>query len=121
MDKFSMVFTLQDIALILGHVVTIIGVYVALSSRVVKLESKQEVVENKVSYSEGMLAKDRDRFEVERSNIWKKLADIEAGQGRTNVFLEENLRTLTAIVSRQELRVERIEESVRQLQIDTKT
>jgi hypothetical protein len=120
MKEINMVFTIQDIILILGYLATLIATYVAISGRIVKLESKQEVLDNKISYIDGISSKDRDKFDIEKNNIWRKLADIEAGQGRTNIFLEENLKTLTKIISTQEIRMERLEESVRQLQYDTK-
>ena len=113
-----MVFTIQDIGVIVAQLTVLLTLYVSITNRLIKLESKQEVLDNKLSYIEGTTNKERDKFDSEKTIIWRKLADIEAAHGRTNIFLEENLKTLTSIVTRQEIRTERMEEAVKQLQID---
>lgn len=98
-----MQYTLGDILMIIGYVGGLIATYVVITSRITRLEVKHdsfsEVTREKIALLFTGVEKNKAEIDRERRFVLEKLAQIESGQTKTNIFLEENLKNLTRIIS----------------------
>ena len=105
-DFFTMEFTLEDILMFLSLMGGLLGVWIFHTNRTTRLEARldsfMDTTREKTSDIQASTIKNRESIEQERRYVVEKLAQIESGQSRTNVFLEENLKRLTAILESHE-------------------
>lgn len=112
MEILTMHFTLGDIVELLGLFIVGLSAYVSVRKSVVKLEVNSQNLKEEVISLKGKIDKVQDDDKIDKSEIWKKLASIEATQAETNIFLKENLKHLTFIIESHEDRLENIKEKL---------
>ena len=102
-DFFNMQYTLGDILMIVGYVGGLIATYVVITGRITRLEVKQESFSEsereKILHLRAAVEKNAVEIDREHRYVLEKLAHIESSQTKTNVFLEENLKNLTRIIT----------------------
>lgn len=103
---------LSDIITIIGLLIPIIASYVTLRKNQTEQEVRLKIFEKDLDKARIELDQLRAELIRENKETWKKLSAIEAGQMKTNVFLEENLKRLTAISQRHGIQIEGLEEKV---------
>lgn len=102
---FTMEYTLGDILMIVGYVGGIIATYIVISNRITRLEVKQEAFREKISELQMDIRSNKSAIDQEKRFVLEKLAILESGQSKTNVFLEENLKRLTEILAMHDTRL----------------
>lgn len=108
-DFLTMQYTLGDVLMIIGYVGGLIATYVVITSRItrleVRLDSFRETVLDKLLHQQAAIDKNKSEIDADRRYTMEKLALIESGQTKTNVFLEENLKNLTRIITLHEKQI----------------
>ena len=109
---FNMQYTLGDILMIIGYVGGLIATYVVITSRITRLEVRLdtfvETSGEKINLLREEVNKNKSDIERERRYVVEKLAQIESGQTKTNIFLEENLKNLTRIITLHETEIHKM-------------
>lgn len=104
-----MQYTLGDVLMIIGYVGGLIATYVVITSRItrleVRLDSFREAVLDKLLHQQTAIDRNKSEIDADRRYTMEKLALIESGQTKTNVFLEENLKNLTRIITLHEKQI----------------
>lgn len=107
-----MQYTLGDILMIIGYVGGLIATYVVITSRITRLEVRLdtfvETSGEKINLLREEVNKNKSDIERERRYVVEKLAQIESGQTKTNIFLEENLKNLTRIITLHETEIHKM-------------
>lgn len=96
---FNMQYQLSDLLMIIGYIGGLIATYVIMTSRITRIEVSIETLIEKYTLVRADVEKNKDAIDKEKRYVVEKLAQIEAGQAKTNVFLEENLKNLTRIIT----------------------
>lgn len=96
---FNMQYQLSDLLMIIGYIGGLIATYVIMTSRITRIEVKIETLLEKYNLVKTDVEKNKEAIDREKRYVVEKLAQIEAGQAKTNVFLEENLKNLTRIIT----------------------
>lgn len=104
-----MQYTIGDVLMIIGYVGALIATYVVITNRITKLEVKHasftESAADKLSSIRSDVRNNKSEIDQEKRFVLQKLALLESGQSKTNIFLEENLKRLTEILSKQDSRI----------------
>lgn len=116
---FNMEYTLGDILMIIGYVGGLILLFIVVRERLTRLEVQQDTINEKLTALRSDVDQNRAALEKERRYLVEKLAQIETGQARTNVFLEENLKNLTRIIAMHETEIERIKDKLDKINTNT--
>jgi len=97
--------SLSDILTILGGIGALVGVYVALKKSIIESKSlinqhHNQIAEQKkeIQALTASLQTERDTRNVDNKELWTKLVAIESSQSRTNIFLEENLKSINRLL-----------------------
>lgn len=112
---FDMQYGLGDILIIVGYIGGLIGVYVVIISRLTRTEIRQDAIRELLASLRTEVEKNKADIDREMRSAVDKLVRIEAGQVKTNTFLEENLKNLTRIISMHELEIDKIQEKLDQV------
>lgn len=112
MEFWQMQINLSDIITIIGLLIPIIGVYVSLRRTQTEQQVRLTIFEKDIEKVKVELDQLRAELIRENKETWRKLSAIEAGQMKTNVFLEENLKRLTAISERHGLQIDGLEDKM---------
>jgi len=96
---FNMQYQLSDLLMIIGYIGGLIATYVIMTSRITRIEVRIETLIEKYTLVRADVEKNKESIDKEKRYVVEKLAQIEAGQAKTNVFLEENLKNLTRIIT----------------------
>lgn len=96
---FNMQYQLSDLLMIIGYIGGLIATYVIMTSRITRIEVRIETLVEKYTLIRADVEKNKESIDKEKRYVVEKLAQIEAGQAKTNVFLEENLKNLTRIIT----------------------
>lgn len=96
---FNMQYQLSDLLMIIGYIGGLIATYVIMTSRITRIEVRIETLVEKYTLIKADVEKNKESIDKEKRYVVEKLAQIEAGQAKTNVFLEENLKNLTRIIT----------------------
>jgi len=110
-----MQYGLGDILIIVGYIGGLIGVYVVIISRLTRTEIRQDAIRELLASLRTEVEKNKADIDREMRSAVDKLVRIEAGQVKTNTFLEENLKNLTRIISMHELEIDKIQEKLDQV------
>ena len=98
--------------MIIGYVGGLIATYVVITSRITRLEVRLdtfvETSGEKINLLREEVNKNKSDIERERRYVVEKLAQIESGQTKTNIFLEENLKNLTRIITLHETEIHKM-------------
>lgn len=116
---FNMEYTLGDILMIIGYVGGLILLFIVVRERLTRLEVQQDTINEKLTALRSDVDQNRAALEKERRYLVEKLAQIETGQARTNVFLEENLKNLTRIIAMHETEIDKIKDKLDKINTNT--
>jgi hemoglobin-like flavoprotein len=113
----NMQFDLLDLITILSFLAGIVTVWVTLSNKVSKLESKMEqrgidILRLNTKLTE--LITDSNREKIHQT---KALMNLEIMQTRTHTLLEQNIDTLTRIANKHEIRLDKVDEKIEKLKL----
>lgn len=114
-----MEYTLGDILMIIGYVGGLILLFIVVRERLTRLEVQQDTINEKLTALRSDVDQNRAALEKERRYLVEKLAQIETGQARTNVFLEENLKNLTRIIAMHETEIDKIKDKLDKINTNT--
>lgn len=113
-EFFKMNYELGDILMIVGYIGGLIATYVLMASRITRLEVRLDMALEKYIHLRADVEKNKEAIERDRRYVVEKLAQIEAGQAKTNVFLEENLKNLTRIITVHEVEISKLNDKISQ-------
>lgn len=116
---FDMQYGLGDILIIVGYIGGLIGVYVVIISRLTRTEIRQDAIRELLASLRTEVEKNKADIDREMRSAVDKLVRIEAGQVKTNTFLEENLKNLTRIIAMHETEIERIKDKLDKINTNT--
>lgn len=112
-SELIMELSLSEILTIVGLLFTIIAtvgsVYIILTNRITRLEVKQEGIQKDLAEANGKIKVVEQEREKDHRFLLEKLSGIESGQVETNVFLRENLKSITQIITSHANKIESLE------------
>ena len=94
--------------MILGYLAGLATVFIVIRERITRVEVRQDNILERLTIIKSDVDKNKTDIERERRYVLEKLAQIEAGQSRTNIFLEENLKNLTRIITLHEGEIDKL-------------
>jgi len=106
----SMQFDLADILTILSLLGVLVGVYVTLRRDQVRVSTIIQQHEEKLKELGLTVKEETNKRDIDNKELWTKLVSIESSQSRTNVFLEENLKSINRLLEIHDLSIKKIED-----------
>jgi|DEB0MinimDraft_6_1074348.scaffolds.fasta_scaffold149125_2 hypothetical protein len=106
----SMQFNLADILTILSLLGVLVGVYVTLRRDQVRVSTIIQQHEEKLKELGLTVKEETNKRDIDNKELWTKLVSIESSQSRTNVFLEENLKSINRLLEIHDLSIKKIED-----------
>ena len=106
----SMQFDLADILTILSLLGVLVGVYVTLRRDLVRASTIIQQHEEKLRELGLTVKEETNKRDIDNKELWTKLVSIESSQSRTNVFLEENLKSINRLLEIHDLSIKKIED-----------
>lgn len=111
-----MEFTLGDIIMFFTFLGGLVGVWVFHTNRTTRLETRFDAFMNtareRIAEVQIAVAENRKRIEQDRRYVIEKLAHIESSQNETNMFLKENLKNLTRIITVHEEQIRELKKTI---------
>lgn len=105
-----MQFDLADILTILSLLGVLVGVYVTLRRDQVRVSTIIQQHEEKLRELGLTVKEETNKRDIDNKELWTKLVSIESSQSRTNVFLEENLKSINRLLEIHDLSIKKIED-----------
>jgi len=106
----SMQFNLADILTILSLLGVLVGVYVTLRRDQVRVSTIIQQHEEKLKELGLTVKEETNKRDIDNKELWTKLVSIESSQSKTNVFLEENLKSINRLLEIHDLSIKKIED-----------
>ena len=106
----SMQFDLADILTIISLLGVLVGVYVTLRRDQVRASTIIQQHEEKLKELGLTVKEETNKRDIDNKELWTKLVSIESSQSRTNVFLEENLKSINRLLEIHDLSIKKIED-----------
>ena len=91
-------FTLTDVFQIVGYLGAFISLYIAIRKDQVKSDTIIQQHEEKIKELRATLKEETNKRNLDTKELWNKLVNIENTQSQTNVFLEENLKSINRLL-----------------------
>lgn len=102
----TMQFTLTDVLTILTLLGGIVAVYTTLRKNIIEskilIDQHQKQIQDQKFEIDRLVTKlenEQEQRDIDNKELWTKLVGIESAQSQTNIFLEENLKSINKLLT----------------------